>query len=162
MPHKLRKKYLNSDFEANSKNKYEARIEKREHKEICFSVIRFLVVHWVLPCQMDNKFPEIERVVGKKGEIELNLDALRSIDHPHLYRQHFDFDETLPTSPFPQWKGTTITRRFRRSLLPYRGLYMYNSDRHEVLFPGKHGRAQIWRFTPLYRDCRLILRIQYL
>lgn len=30
MPHKLREKYLNSDFEANSKNKYEARI-KREN-----------------------------------------------------------------------------------------------------------------------------------
>lgn len=109
-----------------------------------------------------TSFQKLKGLLEKKGEIELNPDALRSIDHPHLYRQHFDFDETLPTSPFPQWKGNTITRRFRRSLQPYRGLYMYNSDRHEVLYPGKHGRAQIWRFTPLYRDCRLILRIQYL
>lgn len=73
-------------------------------------------------------FPEVEGFVGKEGEIELNPDALRSIDPPHLYRQHFDFDETLPASPFPQWKGDTITRRFRMSLQPYRGFYMYNKD----------------------------------
>ena len=113
----------------NKKKKYETHIEKREHKEIGFSAICFLVVHWVLPCPMDRTgFPEVEGFVGKEGEIELNPDALRSIDPPHLYRQHFDFDETLPASPFPQWKGDTITRRFRMSLQPYRGFYMYNKD----------------------------------
>lgn len=70
----------------------------------------------------------LKRLLEREGEIELNPDALRSIDSPHLYRQHFDFDETLPTSPFPQWKGDTIMRRFRMSLQPYRGFYMYNKD----------------------------------
>lgn len=66
MPHKLHEKYLNSDFEA--KKKYEARIEKREHKGIGFSAICFLVVHWVLPCPMDRtRFPEVEGFVGERG-----------------------------------------------------------------------------------------------
>lgn len=71
---------------------------------------------------------KLKGLLEKEGEIELNPDALRSIAPPHLYRQHFDFDETLPASPFPQWKGDTITRRFRMSLQPYRGFYMYNKD----------------------------------
>ncbi|RHJ38618.1 hypothetical protein [Bacteroides eggerthii] len=42
-----------------------------------------------------------------------------------------DFDATLPTSPFPQLEHDTIMRRFRMSLQPYRGFYLYNKGRYE-------------------------------
>lgn len=111
MPHKLREKYLNSDFEANSKKINMKLALKRENikKFVSLSFASLLSIGYC-HAKWTTSFQKLKGLLEKKGEIELNPDALRSIDYPHLYRQHFDFDETLPTSPFPQWKGNTITR----------------------------------------------------
>lgn len=45
---------------------------------------------------------------------------------PQLYRQYFDFDETLPSSPFPRSAADTLTKRLYMSLRPYHGIYLYN------------------------------------
>lgn len=36
--------------------------------------------------QWTTSFLKLKGLLEKKGEIELNPDTLRSIDHPHLYR----------------------------------------------------------------------------
>lgn len=103
---------------------------------------------------------KLKQLLEKEGEIELNKDALRSIgvgtsspyEDPHLYRKRFDFDETLPTSPFPQLGSDTIMQKFRMSLLPYRSFYMYNKDPltgAKLPFAGdadveRYGRLQRW------------------
>lgn len=95
---------------------------------------------------------KLKKLLEKEGEIELNPEAVQSIDFfrsgigmeiggattngnsgfalpytdPQLYRQYFDFDETLPSSPFPRSAADTLTKRLYMSLRPYHGIYLYN------------------------------------
>ena len=92
MPHKLREKYLNSDFEANSKNKYEARIKRENIEELISLLFAFLLsigychAQWT---ELDSL--KLKGLLEKEGEIELNPDALRSIVGLH----HFTNENTL-------------------------------------------------------------------
>lgn len=95
---------------------------------------------------------KLAELLKKEGEIELNPEALQSIDFlkgsigvetngtatngnsgfaspysdPQHYRRHFDFDETLPFSPFPRVATDTLAKGMHMSLLPYHGIYLYN------------------------------------
>lgn len=95
---------------------------------------------------------KLAELLKKEGEIELNPEALQSIDFlkgsigvetngtatngnsgfaspysdPQHYRRHFDFDETLPSSPFPRVATDTLAKGMHMSLLPYHGIYLYN------------------------------------
>lgn len=92
---------------------------------------------------------KLKKLLEKEGEIELNPDAIRSLElgtggvvtggstdagsalPPTPLRIHdlrFDFDETLPTSPFPYSAADTLMDRLRMTLQPYSGIYLYDLD----------------------------------
>lgn len=130
--------YLNFSFEANRDMK--SVLKKENIKKFVFLPFVFLLFIGHCHAQWTEQDSlKLKRLLEKEGNIELNPNALRSMESPHLYRQHFDFDATLPTSPFPQLEHDTIMRRFRMSLQPYRGFYLYNKDPltgAKVSFPG--------------------------